>query len=114
MYCFTIGPEPPMPPNNVGVVSTSGTTATVQWTVPLIVYTPERYVVIYSTGNLKCRYQVLMSDPLESGADFDVANQVFFVELTGLEPNTVYNYQVISENTVGTTASESHLLTTGE
>ena len=101
-----------MPPNNVRVISTSATTTTVLWTVPLIVYTPERYVVSYSTGD--STRQVLMSDPVESGADFDAVNQVFLVELTGLEPTTAYNYQVISKNSVGTNASELHFLTTGE
>ena len=112
MYCSAIGPSPPMPPNDVKVISTSATTAVVLWTVPAITYTPETYVVSYSTGSLK--RQVLMSEPVESGADFDAVNQVFFVELTGLEPNMAYNYQVISENTVGTVSSETHFLTTGE
>ena len=93
-----------MQPTNVRVITTSATTAVVLWTVPLIAYTPETYVVSYSTGSLT--RQVLMSDPVESGADFDAVNQTFSVELTGLEPNTTYNYQVITENTVATTTSE--------
>ena len=93
-----------MQPTNVRVVSSDAATATVQWTVPLIAYTPETYMVSYSTGSLT--RQVLMSDPVESGADFDAVNQTFSVELTGLEPNTTYNYQVITENTVATTTSE--------
>ena len=112
MYCSAIGPSPPMPPNYVRIISSSATTAIVLWTVPAIVYTPETYIVSYSSGGLK--RQVLMSDPVESGADFDAVNQVFFVELTGLEPNMAYNYQVISANTVGTVSSESHFLSTGE
>ena len=107
---YTIGPAPPMQPTNVRVITTSATTATVQWTVPLIAYTPETYVVSYSTGSLT--RQVLMSDPVESGADFDAVNQTFSVELTGLEPNTAYNYQVISSNTVGTNTIETNTLTT--
>ena len=108
---LSIGPAPPTQPTTVRVVSTDATTATVQWTVYLIAYTPETYVVSYSTDNVNC--QVLMSDPVESGADFDAVNQMFSVELTGLEPNTTYNYQVITENTVATTASElQNLITT--
>ena len=99
-----------MQPTNVRVISTDATTATVQWTVPLIAYTPETYVVSYSTGSLK--RQVLMSDPVESGADFDAVNQMFSVELTGLEPNTAYNYQVVSSNTEDTITSESQSLNT--
>ena len=94
-----------MQPTDLRVTSPGATTATVEWTVPLIAYTPETYtyVVNYSTDNLKC--QVLMSDPVESGADFDAVNQSFSVELTGLEPNTTYNYQVMSENTEDTAVS---------
>ena len=107
---YTIGPTSPMQPTIVRVVSTDATTATVQWTVPLIAYTPETYIVSYSTGNVN--FQVRMSDPVESGADFDAVNQMFSVELTGLEPNTAYNYQVISSNIVGTNTSESQSLNT--
>ena len=99
-----------MQPNDLTVISTDATTATVQWTVPLIAYTPETYVVSYSTGGLT--RQVLMSDPVESGADFDAVNQMFSVELTGLEPNTAYNYQVVSSNTNGSNTSESESLNT--
>ena len=107
---YTIGPASPTQPTNVRVVSADATTATVQWTVPLIAYTPETYVVSYSTGSLRC--QMLMSGPVECGADFDALNQMFSVELTGLKPNTAYNYQVISSNTVGTNTSETRTLTT--
>ena len=107
---YTIGPTSPMQPTDLGVISSNATTATVQWTVPLIAYTPETYVVSYSAGSLT--RQVLRSDPVESGADFDAVNQMFSVELTGLEPNTAYNYQVASSNTVGTNTSETNTLTT--
>ena len=99
-----------MQPTNVRAISTDATTAVVLWTVLTIAYTPETYVVSYSTGGLK--RQVLMSDPVESGADFDAVNQMFSVELTGLEPNTAYNYQVISTNTEDTITSESQSLNT--
>ena len=107
---YTIGPAPPVQPTNARVISSDATTATVQWTVPLIAYTPETYRVSYSTGGLK--RQVLMSDPVESGADFDAEDQMFSVELTRLKPNTAYNYQVISTNTIGTNTSETKTLTT--
>ena len=106
----TTGPADPMQPTNLRVSNPGDTTVTVQWTVPLIAYTPETYVVSYSTGTLK--RQVLMSGPVGSGADFDAVNQTFPVELTGLEPNTEYNYQVISSNIEGTTTSVPQRLTT--
>ena len=109
MFC-TIGPASPKQPTDLGDNSTDATTATVQWAVPLIAYTPETYVVSYSTGSLT--RQVLMSDPVESGADFEAVNQMFSVELTGLNPNTAYNYQVISSNIIGTSTSEAKNLTT--
>ena len=100
-----------MQPTNLKVISPGATTITVQWTVPLIAYTPETYVVSYSNGTLK-RQQPLMSDPVGSGTDFDAVDQTFSVELTGLEPNTAYNYQVMSENSEGTTASAQQRLNT--
>ena len=107
---YMIGPASPMQPTDLRVISTDATTATVQWTVPLIAYTPETYVVSYSTGSLT--RQVLMSDPVESGVDFDAVNQTFSVELTRLTPNTTFNYQVISSNIIGTNTSETKTLTT--
>ena len=106
----TTGPADPMQPTNLRVTNPGDTTVTVQWTVPLIAYTPEIYVVSYSTGTLK--RQVLMSDPVGSGADFDAVDQMFSVELTELEPNTAYNYQVMSQNSVTTTASAQQSLNT--
>ena len=107
---YTLGPASPMQPTDVGAISTDASTTTVQWTVPLIAYTPETYIVSYSTGSLT--HQVLMSDPVESGTDFDAEDQMFSVELTRLKPNTAYNYQVISNNTIGTNTSETKNLTT--
>ena len=106
----TTGPADPMQPTNLRVSNPGDTTVTVQWTVPLIAYTPEIYVVSYSTGTLK--RQVLMSDPVNSGAEFEAVNQTFTAELTGLSPNTPYNYLVMSNNTEGTTTSEPQSLTT--
>ena len=100
-----------MQPTNLRVSSPGATTVTVQWTVPMIAYTPETYVVSYSNGTLK-RQQPWMSDPVESGTDFDAVDQTFSVELTELEPNTAYSYQVMSKNTVSTTNSELQSLTT--
>ena len=99
-----------MQPINVRVIRTDPTTATVEWTVPLIAYTPETYVVSYSTSTAK--RQTLMSVPVESGADFDAVNQMFSVELTGLEPSTAYNYQVLSENSVDSSTSTLQSFTT--
>ena len=103
------GPVSPEMPTNLTDISTSFDSATIQWTVPLIAFTPETYVVHYGTtmGSLD-----LMSDPVESGDDFVAVNQVYNISITGLEPVTEYYYMVVSTSTDDTTNSDVESFTT--
>ena len=103
------GPVAPGKPTNLMNISTSFDLATVQWTVPLIAFTPETYVVHYGTnmGSLN-----VMSDPVESRDDFIAENQVYSVPITGLEAVTEYYYMVVSTSTGGTTNSDVESFTT--
>ena len=103
------GPVAPVKPTNLTDISTSFDSATIQWTVPQIAFTPETYVVHYGTimGSLN-----LMSDPVESGDDFVAVNQVYSVSITGLEAVTEYYYMVVSTSTGGTTDSDVESFTT--
>ena len=68
----------------------------------MIVFTPETYSVKYGTekDNLEST-----SSPVQSGTDFSAMNLPFSVTVTGLTPQTVYYYQLVTSNTIGNDAS---------
>ena len=105
------GPVAPVKPTNLMDISTSFDSATIQWTVPLIAFTPETYVVHYGTnmGSLN-----VMSDPVESGDDFEEENTLFTVQLNGLHPGTMYYCQVSATNSNASTLSDIELFQTGD
>ena len=74
--------------------------STIQWTVPVIAYTPESYVVNYGTDMNMLNS---MSETLYSGENFTAENLMFSVELTDLQFCTVYYYQLVANNSKETT-----------
>ena len=97
-------PAPPATAENLMVTALASTSATVSWTVPMIAFTPETYSVKYGTerGNLESS-----SNPgVHSGTDFSAVNLPFSVTVTGLTPQTVYYYQLVTSNSIGNRASE--------
>ena len=95
----------------------STSNATVSWTVPKVVYTPENYTVYYALdGNC------LFSDSGLQGLNSSIPtytpnNQTltsfyylkdveFSVELFGMTPSTSYCCVVVARNTNGSTESE--------
>ena len=106
---YLAGPAPPQQPTNLMNIDTHATSSMIQWTVPIIPYTPETYVVNYGTSMSSLD---MMSDPLQSGSDFEAVDQVFSVELTGLVDTTTYYYHVVATNEQGSTSSVIQNLTT--
>ena len=90
-------------------VDTRAMSSMIQWTVPIIAYTPETYVVNYGTSMSSLD---VMSNPVQSGSAFEAVNQVFSVELTGLVYTTTYFYQVVAANGQGSTSSAIQSFTT--
>ncbi len=84
-------------------------TATIQWTIPLIAYTPETYVVYYGTDMSTLDRK---SDTVSSGNDFAATNIRLFVELVGLTFSTEYYYQLVANNTFASNSSEVMNFTT--
>ena len=86
-------------------------TATIQWTVSRIAYTPETYTVHFGTspGSL-----TNVSQQQQSGDNVTATNLSFSIELTGLSAGTTYYYQVVAMNSVGSTASVEQSFTTTE
>ena len=96
------GPAPPQQPTNLMNIDTRPLSTMIQWTVPIIAYTPETYVVNYGTSMSSLD---AMSNPVQSGSDFEAVDRVFLVELTGLVDSTTYFYQVVATNGQGSTSS---------
>ena len=82
---------------------------TIQWTVPVIAYTPENYVVIYGTD---MNTLDSLSETLYSGDNFTADNLTFSVELTGLRFTTEYHYQLVATNSFNSTSSDVLSFTT--
>ena len=76
--------------------------ATIQWTVSMIAYAPETYIVYFGTSSGSLTN---VSQQLNSGDNFTAINLPFSVELTGLFAGTTYYYQVVAVNTVASNKS---------
>ena len=93
VFLFQLGAQLPGRPSNPHVINVGLYSATIQWTVISIRYTPETYTVRYGINRLSEE-----SEPVESGLDFVTRYQVFSVNLTGLLPATEYTVQVVANN----------------
>ncbi len=85
--------------------------ATIQWTVPVIAYTPETYVVNYGNDVNTLNNT---SEAVSSGSDFEATDLTFSVLITGLTSNIVYYYQLVATNTFASTSSAVMNFTTLE
>ena len=95
------GPVAPVEPVEVTVVK-ANTTAVVEWTVSVIAYTPESYVVEFGedSGSLS-----RTSGLLHSGDDITVVNIEYTTTLQDLKPYTTYHFRVKSTNNFSDTYS---------
>ena len=110
-WSFSAGPSSPLQPANLLSTDVRHNRATIQWTVPRIVYTPETYTAHLGTSSGSL---TLFSQQRQSGDNFTTINLPFSVELTGLSAGTIYYYQVVAVNSVGSTASVEQIFTTTE
>ena len=98
-----------MQPSNLTNSSVRHDRATIHWTVPRIAYTPEMYTVHFGTSSGSLTN---VSQQQQSGDDFTATNLSFSVQLTGLSAGTTYYYQVVTVNSVRSTASVEQNFTT--
>ncbi len=70
----------------------------------MIAYTPETYVVLYGTDNSTLDG---VSDTVYSGSDFKKMDQMFLVDIIDLQPTTIYYYQLVANNSLHTTLSNT-------
>ena len=101
----------PLEPVEVGTVGKASRTAVVEWTVPMITYTPESYVVEFGedSGSLS-----RTSGLLHSGDDITVVNREYTTTLQDLKPYTTYHFRVKSTNSFSDTYSIEVTFTTIE
>ena len=110
LFClFILGPSLPLAVG-IRVVNATATSATIEWTVPLLVYTPETYTLLYGRSSLDQVISVPSVDEL--GA----AEETYGITISQLMPATNYSLEIVSENTVGSTSVQSSFssLETGE
>ena len=104
------GARPPFTPKQVQSIVTT-TTANISWTVPVIAYTPESYIVTYYGLELQPNTKesaLNVGDP----TDIQTTNNIYFVLLEGLEEANTYKYTVNAINCNGTTSTDMMNFTT--
>lgn len=97
----------PLEPIDVVHTTLSFNLAEIQWLIPVVVYTPENYTVIYGRDETLLNYN--SSDVVMSTNNI---NQMYSATSSGLEPNTTYYYQVIARNSIGVNSSNTGMLVT--
>lgn len=91
-----------MQASEVQAVNVTAHSATVEWKILYLAFTPEQYVVMYS-GESSSLDQA--RPILSSGTDLSVSNVTYNTSLEDLSPHRQYFYQVQSANTYGETTS---------
>ena len=98
IHTWSSGPRAPHYPQQVSAQQITPNSATIQWTVPSIAYTPETYVVEYGTSEDNLN---LTSDSQHSGPNISIGSRSYSVQLSGLRVATLYYFSVVATNTVG-------------
>ena len=94
--------QAPAQPTNVTVANVSSSSATIQWTVPLISYTPEQYMVQFGlTQNMLNE----TSATVDGNRNISVMNVTHTLVLDVLLPETTYYFRVIARNGFGSAQS---------
>ena len=101
----------PVEPVEVGTVGNAGRTAVIEWTVPMINYAPESYVVEFGedSGSLN-----KTSVPIHSRDNIPVVNVEYTTTLQDLKPYTTYHFRVKSTNSFSDTYSMEVTVNTTE
>ena len=109
MTLISAGPASPLEPVHLTHISVSSESATVQWIVPTVAYTAESYVVNYGTVQDSLTFS---SAEVTGSSDITITNQVYSVQLSDLDSETTYFYQVVATNDANSTTSTVATFTT--
>ena len=91
-----LGMSVPMKPIDTVHTTLSFELAEIRWLVPVVIYTPENYTVVYGRDQTLLNYS---SDEIVGSSNITDTNLMYLAILRGLEPNTTYYYRVIARNT---------------
>ena len=97
-----IGPRNPSQPTSVRYINTTHSTATIEWRISSVTYTPETYYIEHGTSPSMLDQQSLS---VRSGSDLTITNQLYSVDITGLTSNTTYYYRAVASNSFASTPS---------
>ena len=106
---FYTAAQAPAQPTNVRVANVSSSSAIIQWTVPLISYTPEQYMVQFG---LRQNMLNETSTTVDGNRNISVVNVTHALVLDVLLPGTTYYFRVIARNGFGSAQSSLGTLTT--
>ena len=81
----------------------------IEWVVPLVVYSPEIYVVMYGTSEGALD---LMSDAVQGSSDITATNEHYSVVLRNLDLETTYHFQIVATNSFESTSTNTLTFTT--
>ena len=99
------GPIPPVKPYHLSTTSSQDfcREATIEWTMDSISYIPENYYIKYGTSRELNNQSVI----IYGSEDIHTVDKHYTVQIDGLSRNTQYFYQVIANNSVGKTSSDT-------
>ena len=100
---------------------TTPASAVIQWSVPVVTYSPEQYTVYYTTNSSGCPtnseegYNKSVTVYGLNHTDFfTIRDQQYNVTLNNLHPYTVYCYKAMATNTEGRNESMMRMFETTE
>ena len=110
-YYVIAAPSSPRLVKDIKSINITPHEATIQWTVPYLVYTPEVYTVHYNnTAN-----NTLISARRKSGSNFSLSlNLILNTSFTMLDTGVRYTFYVNATNSHGSTVSDTMEFTTME
>ena len=95
-HCLSVSSVPPVPATNIDVVFGT-TSATVSFTISLVVFDNEDYTVNYGLSDV---FLDQSSTPITSDG-----NTEYTIQISGLLPGTTYYFQLSATNSISTTLS---------
>ena len=110
-HLLFIGESAPIEPTFVRTVNISSNSATIQWVVTYLAYTPEEYTIHYGLDRESLDFT---STTVHSALDISAKNRSYENSLHDLATNKLYYFKIHSENTFGKTMTSLMMLTTSE
>ena len=92
----------PVQPANVTVTDVSSSSAAIQWTVRLITYTPEEYMIHYGLSQDMLH---LTSTTVQGNMNVSVVYETHSLIVNDLLPETTYHFRVVARNAFGSARS---------